>query len=102
MAVSRDDVRHIAVLARVGLGDDRLDVMVEELNGILRHMEVLTQFSAAGAASAADDEGRAMPLAADEPPAVPLERPREAFGPLMRDGFFLVPRLATHEDPEES
>ena len=31
---------------------------------------------------------------------MPLERPREAFAPQMRDGFFLVPRLSTHEDPE--
>ena len=25
-------------------------------------------------------------------------RPREAAAPEMRDGFFLVPRLSTHED----
>ena len=30
--------------------------------------------------------------------AVPLVLPRDAFAPLMRDGFFLVPRLATHDD----
>jgi aspartyl-tRNA(Asn)/glutamyl-tRNA(Gln) amidotransferase subunit C len=26
----------------------------------------------------------------------PLARPREAFAPSARDGFFLVPRLASH------
>ncbi|MFY7947926.1 MAG: hypothetical protein ACOVRP_01815, partial [Gemmatimonas sp.] len=26
----------------------------------------------------------------------PLTRPREAFAPSARDGFFLVPRLASH------
>jgi hypothetical protein len=26
----------------------------------------------------------------------------ESFAPAMRDGFFLVPRLATHEDSTES
>ena len=30
--------------------------------------------------------------------SVPLLIPHEEFAPLMRDGFFLVPRLATHED----
>jgi hypothetical protein len=33
--------------------------------------------------------------------SVPLAVPREAFAPEMRDGFFLVPRLATHEDAGE-
>ena len=27
-------------------------------------------------------------------------RAREAFAPAMRDGFLIVPRLATHEDQE--
>jgi hypothetical protein len=31
-----------------------------------------------------------------------LERTLESFAPSMRDGFFLVPRLATHEDSAES
>ena len=38
------------------------------------------------------------PLRVDGGNQVPLARPREAFAPAMRDGFFLVPRLATHED----
>jgi hypothetical protein len=33
--------------------------------------------------------------------SVSLTNPRESFAPLMRDGFFLVPRLATHEDQGE-
>ena len=31
-----------------------------------------------------------------------MERTLESFAPAMRDGFFIVPRLATHEDPAES
>jgi aspartyl-tRNA(Asn)/glutamyl-tRNA(Gln) amidotransferase subunit C len=37
-----------------------------------------------------------MPLRADDAPPVVLQRAREAFAPATRDGFFLVPRLATH------
>ena len=37
-------------------------------------------------------------VGADERDAVSLEHPRAHFAPLMRDGFFLVPRLATHDD----
>ncbi|MBK5188945.1 MAG: hypothetical protein JJD97_11935 [Gemmatimonadaceae bacterium] len=39
----------------------------------------------------------AMPLRADIGPPIPLARPLESFAPQSRDGFLLVPRLATHE-----
>ena len=109
MAVSRDDVRHIAGLARLGVPDDRLDALVGELNGILAHMEVLEKVESAGAAAKADELRAGMPLRADEGPSVKLERPISKIAPQTRsldgapmpaviDGFFLVPRLATHED----
>ena len=40
------------------------------------------------------------PLRVDGGNQIPLARPREAFAPAMRDGFFIVPRLATHEDQD--
>ena len=43
MAVSIDDVRHIAALARLGLSDERAASLVNELNGILTHMDVLAR-----------------------------------------------------------
>ena len=107
--ITRDDVRHIAGLARIGVPDERLDALVGELNGILGHMEVLQKVQSAGAAAAADAERTGMPLRADQGPSVRLERPIAEFAPPTRaldgatmpsviDGFFLVPRLATHED----
>ena len=42
------------------------------------------------------------PLQEDKGPPVSLDREVEKFAPLVRDGFFLVPRLATHETAEES
>jgi aspartyl-tRNA(Asn)/glutamyl-tRNA(Gln) amidotransferase subunit C len=101
MAVSRDDVRHIAALARIGVPEERLDALVHELNGILLHMEALRKVASAGAAERAQEQREGMPLRADEPPSVALARAREEFAPAMKLGFFLVPRLATHEDQEE-
>jgi aspartyl-tRNA(Asn)/glutamyl-tRNA(Gln) amidotransferase subunit C len=98
MAVSFDDVRHIAALARLGLSEDRLPVLAKELSGILGHMDVL-QSVPIDAASVSDAPG--MPLRADGGAQYPLAAPRESFAPAMRDGFFLVPRLATHEDDGE-
>ncbi|MHB1312736.1 MAG: Asp-tRNA(Asn)/Glu-tRNA(Gln) amidotransferase subunit GatC [Gemmatimonadaceae bacterium] len=102
MSVTRDDVRHIAGLARLGVADDHLDALVRELNGILGHMEVLQQVETGGAARAAEDLRAGMTLRPDVDGAVPLARAREEFGPRMREGFFLVPRLATHDDDAEA
>ena len=98
MPVSRDDVRRVAALARIGVSEDRLDALARELDGILGHMEVLARVEAPTDLPAPAP----MPLAPDEPPSVPLARPHESFAPKSRDGFFLVPRLATHDDAEGS
>jgi aspartyl-tRNA(Asn)/glutamyl-tRNA(Gln) amidotransferase subunit C len=94
MSVSPEDVRHVARLARVGLDEAHIPTLVRELNGILEHMEVLQRVELAPRPSNADIE--ATPLRDDAAPADALQRPREAFAPAMRDGFFLVPRLVTH------
>jgi len=41
-------------------------------------------------------------LRPDDRVAPLMERTLESFAPVMREGFFIVPRLATHEDPGES
>ena len=94
MAVTHDDVRNIAALARLAVAPERLDTIVSELNGILAHMEALSRISAADTAGDAEPEG--MRVAPDQGPAVGLERAPATFAPAWRDGFFLVPRLATH------
>lgn len=101
MAVSLDDVRHIAGLARLGLTDERAHALVAELNTILGHMDVLSRVDTSNAV-AGPGAAAGMPLREDAGPADALARGPEAFAPSVRDGFFLVPRLATHETGEES
>ncbi|MDE3152256.1 MAG: Asp-tRNA(Asn)/Glu-tRNA(Gln) amidotransferase subunit GatC [Gemmatimonadota bacterium] len=101
MAVSLDDVRHIASLARLGLSDDRARALTAELNTILAHMDALSKVDTASMESA-DASEAGMPLRADAPPSDPLARRPESFAPATRDGFLVVPRLATHETGEES
>lgn len=98
MAVTRDDVMHIAALARLAIDERRVPELVEQLNGILAHMEVLQQVNTEGVLGAAGVGDMATPLRPDTGPQIPLVHPRESFAPEMRDGFFLVPRLATHEE----
>ncbi len=98
MAVTIDDVRHIAALARLGLSDEHAQSLVRELNTILEHMDVLSRVDTEGVDDAEGNGARAMPLRADVGPPIPLGRAREEIAPRMQDGFFLVPRLSTHDD----
>ncbi len=98
MAVTPDDVRHVAQLARLAIPESELGAYVAQLNSILGHMEVLQQVPSAGLAQAAEEARDGMRTRPDQPGAVRLEVTREQNAPQMRDGFFLVPRLATHED----
>jgi len=98
VSISLEEVRHIAALARLGLSDERAHAMAVELNGILEHMEVLEAAETAGAASTAVWSASSMPLRADDGPPIPCADSLSTFAPAMREGFFLVPRLATHED----
>jgi len=102
VSVTLDDVRQIASLARLELDQARVVALAGELNGILDHMDVLSRVDT----SAVDTIGAvglpAAPQRADAGPPIPLARPIDAFAPSTRDGFFLVPRLSTHEDASES
>ena len=100
MAVTIDDVEHIAELARLGLDPARTRSLVAELNTILAHMEALSKVNTAGVEPTAGVGASGTPLRADAGKAPPLARRPEAFAPSMRDGFFIVPRLATHEEAE--
>ncbi len=52
MPLSRDDVVHIASLCRVGMTDEDLERMREQLSHILEQFEVLNQVDTAGVAPA--------------------------------------------------
>jgi aspartyl-tRNA(Asn)/glutamyl-tRNA(Gln) amidotransferase subunit C len=95
VAVSEEDVRHVAALARLGLDGARVQSLVGELNRILEHMEVLQQVDIRGA-SLDPDAAHGLRMRGDAPNPIPMHRERADFAPSMREGFFLVPRLATH------
>jgi aspartyl-tRNA(Asn)/glutamyl-tRNA(Gln) amidotransferase subunit C len=50
MSVNADQVRHVARLARLALGDDEIDRMVPELNNILGWIEQLGEVDTEGVA----------------------------------------------------
>jgi aspartyl-tRNA(Asn)/glutamyl-tRNA(Gln) amidotransferase subunit C len=102
MAVTREDVLHIAELARLGIDTARADELTSELSAILAHMEVLTQVDTASVPTTAAVGVGGTPLRPDVGVPALMQGTLESFAPSMRDGFFIVPRLATHEDSSES
>jgi aspartyl-tRNA(Asn)/glutamyl-tRNA(Gln) amidotransferase subunit C len=102
MAVTREDVLHIADLARLGVDDARADALTKELSAILAHMEVLSQVDTTAVPATTGIGAAGTPLRPDVSVPPLMERALYSFAPAMRDGFFLVPRLATHEDSAES
>ena len=105
MAVTRDEVAHIAELSCLALDEARVPDLVRQLNGILEHMGVLSQVKTAGVEGTAGVGDAGLHTRVDAGPPIPLHRPLEGFAPATRDGFLIVPRLATHEGsrgaPEE-
>lgn len=100
MAVNESDVRHIAALARLGLDPARVPSLVAELNTILSHMDALSKVKTDGAQEAIGVGDGGMPLRDDAGPPLALARDLSSFAPAVKDGFLLVPRLATHEAAE--
>ena len=88
----------MATLARIGVDEARVQSLVAELNTILEHMAVLREVDTQGAVATAGPGAGGTPLREDGGMPVPLAHPLETIAPRMRHGFFLVPRLASHED----
>ena len=102
MAVTREDVLHIAELARLGVDAARAEELTKELSAILGHMDVLSQVDTTSVPLTAGVGAGGTPLRADVRVPPQMTGTLESFARSMRDGFFIVPRLATHEDPSES
>jgi aspartyl-tRNA(Asn)/glutamyl-tRNA(Gln) amidotransferase subunit C len=93
MSITREEVRHVAGLARLDLADDVLDTMAEQLDGILGYMETLNRVDTEGIVPTAHAVSLTTPLRKDE------RRPhldREAAlanAPERDEETFLVPRI---------
>jgi aspartyl-tRNA(Asn)/glutamyl-tRNA(Gln) amidotransferase subunit C len=99
-AVSRivyeDEVRKVANLARLGLTDDEVKKMGEELGVILESVEQIGKLDLSGVPPTANPLNSTNVLRPDEPD-VPLQcLPREEVlspAPGAVDGLFVVPRI---------
>lgn len=98
MAVTEADVRKIADLARLSLADQDVPSVTAQLNSILSHMDALTKVDTSSVEPIADVGADGAPLRGDSVSPHPMDATAPVLAPQSRDGFILVPRLATHEE----
>ena len=91
MPITRQDVEHVAYLARLGLTEAELEVLVRQLGSILENMEILGEL-----------DTTQIPPTAQVLPLSNVMRPDELWNPLdqqevlanapaSEEGFFLIP-----------
>jgi aspartyl-tRNA(Asn)/glutamyl-tRNA(Gln) amidotransferase subunit C len=91
VAITREDVEHVAYLARLGLTDEEKDRLVRQLSNILEAMRSIDQIDT----SAIPPTAQVIPLTnimrddVVRPPAERADILRNA--PRQQDGYFLVP-----------
>ena len=89
--IGRDQVLHVAKLARLRLGDDEIEKMSSELSGILDHIEKIEELDLDGVEPTSHVVTLENVLRADEPrPSWPRQRVLDA-APDAGEGGFRVP-----------
>ena len=98
MSVTKEEVAKIASLARISMGEDELERMVPELNGILDWVEQLGEVDVTGVEPMAAVIPNTLRLRTDVVDADPLTGGgrRDAVlanAPAAEHGFFGVPKV---------
>ena len=90
MKLSREEVKHLALLVHLGLSDDDVERLREQLSNILENFEILKQVDTSGVPPTSHPIALTNVLRDDE--VVPSLPPREilANAPQEEDGCFRV------------
>jgi|SRR5690242_10114070 aspartyl-tRNA(Asn)/glutamyl-tRNA(Gln) amidotransferase subunit C len=93
MPLSKEQVRHVAMLARLGLEPGDEEFYAEQLSGILGHIDRLQQLDTEAIPPTAQVVEIAGRLRDDEPRPSLAQEEALANAPAAMDGFFRVPSI---------
>ena len=93
MSVSIEDVRKIAMLARLELSAEDAERMTRDLNAILEYVKKLDEVDTDGVSPHSFLEGKATPLEPDEVAGFGHIDEALANAPRGEGRFFIVPRV---------
>jgi aspartyl-tRNA(Asn)/glutamyl-tRNA(Gln) amidotransferase subunit C len=93
--VTEKDVRDIAEYARIGLADDELPQMTEDLNNIIESLKPITEYDLEGVKPTFHPIGSIFPTSCERIVEVPGFTQEEALSnaPKQQDGYFLIPSI---------
>lgn len=97
MTLSREDVRHVAMLARLGLESGEEEFYAEQLSGILGHIDRLGQLDTEAIPPTAQVVPLENRMRADEPGPCLSQDQATSNAPEARDGFFVVKAIQEAE-----
>ena len=89
--IAREEVLHVARLARLQLDDDEIEPMAQELSAILDHVARISELDLDGVAPTSHVADVTGALRADEPWECLPREVALAQAPAVGDGGFLVP-----------
>ena len=93
MPLSKDEVRHVAMLARIGLEPGDEEFYAEQLSGILGAIDRLQQLDTEAIPPTAQVVEVSSRLRSDEPRPSLAQEQALANAPAPVDGFFRVPAI---------
>ncbi|HSR23053.1 MAG TPA: Asp-tRNA(Asn)/Glu-tRNA(Gln) amidotransferase subunit GatC [Candidatus Eisenbacteria bacterium] len=99
MTLSRDDVRHVAMLARLGLEPGDEEFYAEQLSAILAHIDRLREVDTDAIPPTAQVVPLAIRMRDDVPRPGLTQEQALANAPEARDGMFAV-RAIQEAEPE--
>jgi aspartyl-tRNA(Asn)/glutamyl-tRNA(Gln) amidotransferase subunit C len=91
--LSKDEVRHVAMLARIGLEPGDEEFYADQLSGILQHIDRLQQLDTEDIPPTAQVVEVESRLREDEPRPCLTQEEALANAPAAVDGFFRVPSI---------
>jgi aspartyl-tRNA(Asn)/glutamyl-tRNA(Gln) amidotransferase subunit C len=93
MAITRDQVEHVAHLSRLALTDEELDTFSGQLGAILEYMEKLNELDTTGVEPMLHGIEGAQPAREDEKTGSLEREDALANAPESAEGCFKVPRI---------
>jgi aspartyl-tRNA(Asn)/glutamyl-tRNA(Gln) amidotransferase subunit C len=93
MFISREEVRRIAMLARLRFSDEEEDQLTKELGQILQHMAVLERLDTSGVRPTAHALDAVNALREDQVTNEPDTEVLLANAPARDASFFVVPKI---------
>jgi aspartyl-tRNA(Asn)/glutamyl-tRNA(Gln) amidotransferase subunit C len=97
VSLSADEVRHVAMLARLAVTDEEVEALAPELNDILGYAEQVGEVAADDVAPTVHPVPLTNVLRADEPGEVLDRETLLSQAPEAEDDRFVVPRIVAED-----